>query len=72
MVDDPDATAQRVALDLQRKGFEAASVHGAEPGLPIAFVRTNALAGSVLVFRKHRLQMGAKPDGWTPRARAAE
>lgn len=72
VVDDPDATARRIALDLQRRGFEAASIHGAEPGLPIAFVRTNALADSVLVFRKHMLKMGAKPDPWSPRARAAE
>ena len=67
VVDDPDATARQVALQLQRRGFQAASVHDAEPGLPIAFVRTNALSGSVLVFRKHMLRMGAKPDAWTPR-----
>lgn len=67
VVDDPDATARQVAMQLQRHGFQAASVHDAEPGLPIAFVRTDALSGSVLVFRKHMLRMGAKPDSWTPR-----
>ena len=67
VVDDPDATARRVAAQLQARGFQAATVHDAEPGLPIAFVRTNALSGSVLVFRKHVLRMGAKPDAWTPR-----
>ena len=67
VVDDPDATARQVAKHLQGRGFQAASIHGAEPGLPIAFVRTNALSGSVLVFRKHVLRMGAKPDAWTPR-----
>ena len=67
VVDDPDATAREVAAQLQRRGFQAASVHGAEPGLPIAFVRTDALSDSVLVFRKHVLRMGAKPDAWTPR-----
>lgn len=67
VVDDPDATARRIAAQLQSRGFQAASIHGAEPGLPIAFVRTNALADSVLVFRKHVLRMGAKPDPWTPR-----
>lgn len=72
VVDDPDATARQVALQLQQRGFEAASVHGAEPGLPIAFVRTNALSDSVLVFRKHMLRMGAKPDAWTPRGTSAE
>ena len=67
VVDDPDATARQVAAQLQRRGFQATSIHGAEPGLPIAFVRTDALSGSVLVFRKHMLRMGAKPDAWTPR-----
>lgn len=67
VVDDPDATARRVAKQLQERGFQAASIHGAEPGLPIAFVRTDALSGSVLVFRKHVLRMGKKPDAWTPR-----
>ena len=67
VVDDPDATARQVAQQLQERGFQATSIHDAEPGLPIAFVRTDALAGSVLVFRKHVLRMGAKPDAWTPR-----
>lgn len=72
VVEDPDATARQVAKRLQDRGFEAASIHGAEPGLPIAFVRTDALADSVLVFRKHMLKMGAKPDAWTPRTASAE
>ena len=72
VVDDPDATARRVATHLQHHGFQAASVHNAEPGLPIAFVRTDALSGSVLVFRKHVLRMGAKPDAWTPRTAKAD
>ena len=67
VVDDPDATAHQVAEQLKDRGFQAVSIHGAEPGLPIAFVRTDALSGSVLVFRKHMLRMGAKPDAWTPR-----
>lgn len=67
VVDDPDATARSIAANLRERGFEAESIHGAEPGLPIAFVRTDALAGSVLVFRKHVLRMGARPDPWTPR-----
>ena len=67
VVEDPDATARQVVLQLKQRGFQAASIHGAEPGLPIAFVRTDALSGSVLVFRKHMLRMGAKPDAWTPR-----
>lgn len=67
VVDDPDATARQVAAQLERHGFEAVSIHDAEPGLPIAFVRTDAMSGSVLVFRKHMLRMGARPDAWTPR-----
>lgn len=72
IVDDPDATARQVARQLQGRGFQAASIHDAEPGFPIAFVRTDALAGSVLVFRKHVLRMGAKPDAWTPRTPSAD
>lgn len=72
VVEDPDATARQVAKQLQRHGFQAATVHGAEPGLPIAFVRTDALSGSVLVFRKHMLHMGARPDAWTPRTRQTD
>ena len=71
VVDDPDATARQVAKQLQAHGFQATPIHGAEPGLPIAFVRTDALSGSVLVFRKHVLRMGAKPDAWTPRVPSA-
>ena len=72
VVDDPDATARQIAEQLQARGFRAASIHDAEPGLPIAFVRTDALSGSVLVFRKHMLRMGAKPDAWTPRMASAD
>ena len=70
VVDDPDATARQIAKQLQARGFQATSIHDAEPGFPIAFVRTDALSGSVLVFRKHVLKMGAKPDAWTPRTAA--
>lgn len=72
VVDDPDATARRIAKELQARGFQAESIHGAEPGLPIAFVRTDALSGTALVFRKHILRMGAKPDAWTPRTASAD
>ncbi len=67
VVDDPDATARQVARQLQARGFQAESIHGAEPGFPIAFVRTDALSDSVLVFRRNVLHMGTKPDAWTPR-----
>jgi hypothetical protein len=72
VVADPDASAREVAALLQTRGFQADAIHGAEPGLPIAFVRTDALQGAVLVFRKHVLQMGTPPDKWTARALAVE
>lgn len=68
VVADPDAAA-RAAVDLlQRRGFRADVVRDAEPGLPIAFVQTDALKNAALVFRKHVLKMGQKPPRWTPRA----
>lgn len=67
VVDDPDASARAVAALLRERGFRAEPVFDAEPGLPIAFVTTDALHGAAIVFRKHVLEMGAKPDSWTPR-----
>lgn len=67
VVADPDEAARQVAAMLRDKGFASEAIHDAEPGLPIAFVRTEALSGSILVFRKHVLNMGARPDAWTPR-----
>jgi hypothetical protein len=72
VVQDPDASAREVAALLRSRGFRADAIHGAEPGLPIAFVRTDALTGAALVFRKHVLQMGSRPDKWTPRTLAVE
>jgi hypothetical protein len=72
VVRDPDASAREVAALLRNRGFEAEAIHGAEPGLPIAFVRTDALSGTALVFRKHALRMGARPDNWTARVPAPE
>jgi len=72
VVQDPDASARDVAALLQSRGFQAEAVYGAEPGLPISFVKTDALSGSVLVFRKHLLQMGTPPDKWTSRALAVK
>jgi hypothetical protein len=67
VVEDPEASARAVAELLQAQGFSAQPIFDAEPGLPIAFVSTDALHGSAIVFRKHVLEMGAKPDVWTPR-----
>ncbi len=72
VVDDPDSSAREVAALLRSRGFEAEPIYNAEPGLPIAFVKTDALKGTALVFRKHLLQMGAQPDKWTARVLSAQ
>lgn len=72
VVRDPDASAREVAALLRSRGFQAEAIHDAEPGLPIAFVKTDALSGTALVFRKHILQMGARPDNWASRVPAAK
>jgi hypothetical protein len=72
VVRNPDASAREVAALLRSRGFQARAIHGAEPGLPIAFVRTDALTGTALVFRKHVLQIGRRPDQWSSRVLAVE
>lgn len=67
VVDDPDRAARESAQLLHEAGFQAEVILDAEPGLPIAFVTTNALISGALVFRKHVLKMGQKPPAWTPR-----
>lgn len=68
VVDDPEHAAQESAKLLHDAGFDAEVILNAEPGLPIAFVKTNALINGALVFRKHVLKMGKKPPAWTPRS----
>ncbi len=68
VVGDPDRAARESAQLLEAAGFQAEVILDAEPGLPITFVRTDALVGGVLVFRKHVLKMGKKPPAWTPRS----
>lgn len=53
VADDPAVSANRAAEFLRSRGFEAKVVLDAEPELPIAFVVTNAMSGTVLNFRKH-------------------
>lgn len=67
VVKDPDDAARMTAQLLQAAGFEAEVIVDAEPGLPIAFVKTNVLISGAIVFRKHVLKMGKKPPAWTPR-----
>ena len=54
---DPIASANEAADFLRSKGFEAEVVLDAEPELPIAFVLTDALNGTVLNFRKHVIHL---------------
>lgn len=68
VVDDPEAAARDAARLLQAAGLQAEVVLDAEPGLPIAFVKTDALISGAIVFRKHVLEMGQKPPAWTPRS----
>jgi len=53
VVKDPEASARNAADFLHAKGFKAEVVLDAEPELPIAFVITDAMVGTVLNFRKH-------------------
>lgn len=53
VADDPVASANAAMQFLRSRGFEARVVLDAEPELPIAFVVTNAMSGTVLNFRKH-------------------
>jgi CheY-like chemotaxis protein len=64
VVDDPATSALEAVRHLRERGFRAAMIEGAEPGLPIVFVTTDALNGSALVFRRHVLRMGTRPDAW--------
>ncbi|HEX8267691.1 MAG TPA: hypothetical protein VF596_19985 [Pyrinomonadaceae bacterium] len=57
VVVDPKASAQAAADLLHSKGFTAEISLDAEPELPIAFVSTNAMIGTVLNFRKHVIHL---------------
>lgn len=57
VADDPIASANEAANFLRSKGFKAEVVLDAEPELPIAFVVTAAMIGTVLNFRKHLIHM---------------
>lgn len=67
VVSDPEQAAEDAVRLFRDSGFEAEVIRDAEPGLPIAFVRTTALSGAAIVFRKHVIHMGQKPPAWTPR-----
>lgn len=54
---DPEASANQAAEFLRSRGYTARVVLDAEPELPIAFVVTDAMVGTVFNFRKHISQM---------------
>jgi len=54
---DPVASAHAAAAFLKARGYSAKVVLDAEPELPIAFVVTDAMVGTVLNFRKHVTEM---------------
>jgi hypothetical protein len=57
VADDPIASANEAANFLRSKGFKAEVVLDVEPELPIAFVVTDAMIGTVLNFRKHMIHL---------------
>jgi hypothetical protein len=57
VVSDPTASANHAAEFLRSRGFEAKVILDAEPELPIAFVATNAMPGTVLNFRRHVIHL---------------
>ena len=53
VADDPLASARAAVDFLKQRGFSAQVVEEIEPGLPIAFVLTDALPGTAINFRPH-------------------
>lgn len=57
VANDPEASAREAAAFLRSRGYTARVVLDAEPKLPIAFVVTDAMVGTVINFRKPISQM---------------
>lgn len=57
VVRDPQQSAEAAAAFLRQHGFNAEVVSDVEPALPIVFVVTDALNGTVLNFRKHIIHL---------------
>jgi len=55
--DDPVVSANAAAAFLRQRGFTADVVLDVEPGLPIVFVVSNVLTGTVLNFRKSMIHL---------------
>ncbi len=62
---DPLASATQAAEFLRSRGFDAHVVSDVDPGLPITYVVTNAMPGTIINFRKsviHLPRPQAVPD----------
>lgn len=57
VANDPEASANHAAEFLRSRGFQARVVMDAEPELPIAFVVSDAMPGTVINFRKHVIHL---------------
>ena len=57
VADDPVARVYDAAACLRSHGFSADLVRDAEPGLPVVFLLTDAMPGTVLNFRRHVIHM---------------
>ncbi|WP_337171379.1 hypothetical protein [Gemmatimonas aurantiaca] len=53
----PEASANRAAEFLRSRGFSARVVTDVDPGLPIAYVVTNAMPGTIINYRKHVIHL---------------
>ncbi|MFN3538398.1 MAG: hypothetical protein ACK4Y4_13220 [Brevundimonas sp.] len=62
VADDPAAAADEAASFLRERGFTADVVADVEPGMPVVFVLTDALAGSCINFRRHVIHMMRRPE----------
>ena len=54
---DPVASANQAVEFLRSRGFEARVVSDVDPDLPIAYVVTNAMPGTIINYRKHVIHL---------------
>lgn len=54
---DPQASAHEAAAFLRARGFDTRVVLDVEPELPIAYVLTDAMPGTVINFRRHVIHL---------------
>ncbi|MCM2257501.1 MAG: hypothetical protein NDJ94_17835 [Vicinamibacteria bacterium] len=54
---DPERSARDAVAFVESRGFQATVVMDAEPDLPIAFVVTDAMVGTVFNFRRHVIHL---------------